>query len=589
MIPFLDLAAIHPPLQRELVEAFSSVLEEGAFVLGPAVEQFEQSFAAYVGRRHCIGLNSGTSALHLALKACGVGAGDEVITTSHTWISTSWAITYCGATPVFADVDPATGNMDAEQVKALVMARTKAILPVDPYGNPATLALLEKIASADGLFLIDDACQAHGSRLNGKEVGSFGRAACFSFYPGKNLGALGEGGAVITDDDALADHVRLLRDHAQSGRHNHVEIGFNHRMDGVQAAALEIKLRCLNGWNDARRLAATRYFELQRLFRKFALLKGPFATSGADATTMLIFIPNTPEQPNSTWRTTHGDMTDEEWDLIADLVPVYSGGGRMGRPAVHARRDIVNAIFYVAATGCQWRALPACYPNWNTVHRYHLTWSRHGTWEEICDRLRILVREMEGHGSEPSASVIDARSVRGAATVTSPSRGYDAGKKISGRKAFGIVDTLGLLVAIVVVAASVSDNVGGIATVEKARTKSGRLTKIFCDGGFKRSFVAYCGGAHTTKALLVVGPEVHVVLEELADDLAHVRREAVLQLAVGHDGGLLATNEAHDLLEQFERTTEGAAQASLLFGPDASTSSAKPALAWSSKRACATR
>ena len=211
---------------------------------------------------------------------------------------------------------------------------------------------------------------------------------------------------------------------------------------------------------------------------------------------MLIFIPNTPEQPNSTWRTTHGDMTDEEWDLIADLVPVYSGGGRMGRPAVHARRDIVNAIFYVAATGCQWRALPACYPNWNTVHRYHLTWSRDGTWEEICDRLRILVREMEGHGSEPSASVIDARSVRGAATVTSPSRGYDAGKKISGRKAFGIVDTLGLLVAIVVVAASVSDNVGGIATVEKARTKSGRLTKIFCDGGFKRSFVAYCGGAH---------------------------------------------------------------------------------------------
>jgi transposase len=130
------------------------------------------------------------------------------------------------------------------------------------------------------------------------------------------------------------------------------------------------------------------------------------------------------------------------------------------------------------------------------VHRYHLTWSRDGTWEKICDRLRILVREMEGHDSEPSASVIDARSVRGAATVTSPSRGYDAGKKISGRKAFGIVDTLGLLVAIVVVAASVSDNVGGIATVEKARTKSGRLTKIFCDGGFKRSFVAYCGGAH---------------------------------------------------------------------------------------------
>jgi len=174
----------------------------------------------------------------------------------------------------------------------------------------------------------------------------------------------------------------------------------------------------------------------------------------------------------------------------------------MGRPLVHTRREVVDAIFYVAATGCQWRALPACYPNWNTVHRYHMTWSRDGTWEQICDRLRTLVREMEGHAPDPSATVIDARSVRGAATVTSPTRGYDAGKKISGRKAFGVVDTLGLLVAVVVVAASVSDNIGGIDTVEKARRKTGRLAKVFCDGGFKRSFVAHCAGAHISAEVI---------------------------------------------------------------------------------------
>jgi putative transposase len=168
---------------------------------------------------------------------------------------------------------------------------------------------------------------------------------------------------------------------------------------------------------------------------------------------------------SKTWRTTHGDLTDEEWELIGDLVAPYSGEGRIGRPIRNDRRAIVNAIFYVAATGCQWRALPACYPNWNTVHRYHLTWSRNGTWERICDRLRGLVREQEGREPEPSASVIDARSVRGAATVTAASRGYDAGKKISGRKTFGVVDTLGLLVGVVVVVASTSDNAGGIAAI----------------------------------------------------------------------------------------------------------------------------
>ena len=199
-----------------------------------------------------------------------------------------------------------------------------------------------------------------------------------------------------------------------------------------------------------------------------------------------------------TWRTTHGDMTDEEWELVADLVEPYSARGRIGRPAAVSRRAIVDAIFYVAATGCQWRALPERYPNWNTVHRHHLRWSRDGTWEQLCDRLRSLVREREGRHPTCSGSVIDARSVRGAATVGASTRGYDAGKKVSGRKTFGVVDTLGLLVAIVIVAASVSDNTGGIAAVDRARAKSGRLKKVFCDQGFKRTFVAHCAGAHVS-------------------------------------------------------------------------------------------
>jgi len=200
-----------------------------------------------------------------------------------------------------------------------------------------------------------------------------------------------------------------------------------------------------------------------------------------------------------TWRNCQEDVTDEEWALIADLVPTYSGDGSMGQPAKHDKRDIVNAILYVAATGCQWRALPACYPNWNTVHRYHLAWSRNGTWEAIVDRLRTLVREREGRDREPSAAIVDARSVQGAATVCAETRGYDAGKKISGRKTFGVVDTLGLLIAVVVVAASTSDNAGGCDCVDRARPKSARLRKLWCDAGFKKAFQEHCR-QHKVKA-----------------------------------------------------------------------------------------
>ncbi len=204
-----------------------------------------------------------------------------------------------------------------------------------------------------------------------------------------------------------------------------------------------------------------------------------------------------PPSTSPTWRTTGGDLTDEEWELIADLLdpPTVS---KMGRPRKHTRRQVADAIFYVAATGCQWRHLPERYPPWSTVHSYHLDWSRNGTWEKVCDRLRNMVRLAEGRDAEPSAGIIDARTVRGAPTVTTThprhselTRGYDGNKKISGRKLFGLVDTIGLLVGVRVVAAGVSDNAGGIAVFDLARPKTDRLGRVWVDAGFKNAFAAY--------------------------------------------------------------------------------------------------
>lgn len=261
-IPFLDLKAQLEPIRDEVDEAIRGVLDNTAFILGPGVADFEAAFAAQVGRRHAVGVNSGTSALHLALIAAGVGPGDEVVTTPHTWISTTWAISYVGATPVYADVDPSTGNLDPKAAEAAITDRTKALLPVDLYGHPADLTELEAVAGRHGVALIEDAAQSHLATLDGRPAGSFGLAGCFSFYPGKNLGALGEAGAVVTDDDEVAARLRRLRDHAQDGRHHHVEIGYNYRMEGLQGAVLDVKLRHLPGWTDGRRAAAARYDEL---------------------------------------------------------------------------------------------------------------------------------------------------------------------------------------------------------------------------------------------------------------------------------------------------------------------------------------
>ncbi len=262
-IPFLDIRAQNRSIWDELQAALEPVMSGAQFILGPAVERFEKSFAAYLGRKHCVGLNNGTSALHMALQACDVGPGDEVITTPHTWISTSWAISYVGAKPVYVDIDPRTYNINPDLIERAITPRTKALLPVHLYGQACDMDALCRIADQHGLVLIEDAAQAHGAVYKGKKVSSFGRIGCFSFYPGKNLGAFGEGGAIVTDDQQIADRIRRLRDHAQQGRHNHVELGHNTRMEGIQGAVLEVKLRHLDVWNAARARHAQRYHELQ--------------------------------------------------------------------------------------------------------------------------------------------------------------------------------------------------------------------------------------------------------------------------------------------------------------------------------------
>ena len=262
MIPFIDLKAQYRSIKPEIDAAISAVLESGQYVLGPEVAALEKEFASYSGTSHGISVSSGTSALHMALLAAGIGAGDEVITVPFTFVATVAAIGYVGARTVFVDVDPETLNMDVAQIERAITSRTKAIIPVHLYGQPADIDPIMAIAHKHGLTVIEDAAQAHGAEYKGKKVGSFGHLACFSFYPAKNMGAFGEGGMVTTNDADLAGTVRSLRDWGQQGRHNHVLKGFNFRMDEIQGAILRVKLRHLTEWNEARSRIAARYESL---------------------------------------------------------------------------------------------------------------------------------------------------------------------------------------------------------------------------------------------------------------------------------------------------------------------------------------
>ncbi len=279
VVPFVDLQRQHLQVAAGLSAAFDRVIARGGFTLGGEVENFEKMFAEYVGASDAVGVGSGTDALHFALRACGVGPGDEVVTVVNTFAATAEAITMCGARPIFVDIVESTCLMDLDLFEEAITPRTKAIVPVHLYGQPVDMDRVMGTARRHGVKVVEDACQAHGANAgNGAKAGTIGDAGCFSFYPSKNLGALGDGGMVVTDDPAIAQRIRLLRNHGEDAQRRHTELGWCSRLHGMQAAFLSAKLPMLDAWNDMRRDAGRLYDEL------FATVAGvsPVENSGTD-------------------------------------------------------------------------------------------------------------------------------------------------------------------------------------------------------------------------------------------------------------------------------------------------------------------
>jgi dTDP-4-amino-4,6-dideoxygalactose transaminase len=261
-VPFVDLTAQYRSISKEIDEEISKVIKRADFILGSDVNLFEEEFAAFCEAKYAVGVDSGTSALELALRAYGIGPGDEVITAANTFIATALAISHAGAKPVLVDVDPHTHTIDVAAMARAITRRTKAILPVHLYGHPADMGPIRQVAEKLGLIVIEDACQAHGALYRGKRTGSLGHAAAFSFYPGKNLGAYGDGGAIVTNDSEIAKRLEMLHNYGQTEKYHHQFRGYNRRLDTLQAAALRVKLKYLGEWNAARRRNAKLYEEL---------------------------------------------------------------------------------------------------------------------------------------------------------------------------------------------------------------------------------------------------------------------------------------------------------------------------------------
>jgi dTDP-4-amino-4,6-dideoxygalactose transaminase len=258
-VPFVDLTAQYRTIAAEINEATSRVIQEADFILGREVNLFEEEFASFCEARYAVGVDSGTSALELALRAFDIGAGDEVITAANSFIASALAISHAGATPVLVDIDAFTHTMDVAAIEKAITPRTKAVLPVHLYGHPAHMEPIRQLADKHGLVVIEDACQAHGTRYKGKRAGSLGHAAAFSFYPGKNLGAYGDGGMVVTNDRGIAKRLAMLRNYGQKEKYQHLFRGYNRRLDTLQAAVLRVKLKYLEEWNAARRWNAVLY------------------------------------------------------------------------------------------------------------------------------------------------------------------------------------------------------------------------------------------------------------------------------------------------------------------------------------------
>lgn len=323
-IPFVDLRAQHAALAPELEQAMARVMERGWFILGPEGEAFEQEFARALGVAHAVGVGNGTDAISLALSALGVVPGDEVVTTPLTATFSALAISRLGAKPVFADVDPETLNLSPQSARGRIGPRTRALLPVHLYGNPCALAALRELARSEGLALVEDACQAHGASLEGRALGSWGQAGCFSFYPTKNLGALGDGGMIVTGDGDLAGRLRRLRNGGQSNRYRHEEIGVNSRLDELQAAILRVKLPRLPAWNERRRALARIYQDVLA-----ETPARPVATTTAAFPAVHLFVARAPERDRLREAlSAAGIETLIHYPIPAHLQPAYRGLGQ---------------------------------------------------------------------------------------------------------------------------------------------------------------------------------------------------------------------------------------------------------------------
>ena len=322
-VPFVDLKAQYSAFKDEVLSAVADVFESGQFVLGRHVAAFEEEFADFCGVRYGVAVNSGTSALHLALLAAGVGPGDEVITVPCTFVATAAAIGYAGATPVFVDVDPTTYTIDASQLEAAITPKTKAVLPVHLYGNPADMDAILTIARRHGLMVIEDAAQAHGAEYKGRRCGAIGDMGCFSFYPGKNLGAYGEGGLVTTNHSECARKIRMLRDWGAEKKYEHVLKGFNYRMEGVQGAILRVKLRYLEQWTTARRAHAAAYTAAL----SDSTLVLPSEMPGTKHVYHIYAVLTESRRELMEWLNTNGVQTGIHYPFPVHLLPAYADLG----------------------------------------------------------------------------------------------------------------------------------------------------------------------------------------------------------------------------------------------------------------------
>jgi dTDP-4-amino-4,6-dideoxygalactose transaminase len=340
VIPFVDLKSQYLSIKPEIDAAIQHILDNTQFILGAEVAAFETEFAAYCGAAHCMGVNNGTSALHLAMLAAGIGAGDEVITTPFTFVASVAAVGYTGAKPVFVDIDPATYLIDPAKIEAAITARTKAILPVHLYGQACDMDAIMALAKKHNLIVIEDACQAHGAEWNGARVGGIGDLAAFSFYPGKNLGAYGEGGAVTTNNPEYARTIRMLRDWGAEKKYMHVLKGYNMRLEGMQGAILRVKLKYLEQWTEARRGAAKRYdamFAGSSVATPYAQPQGRHVYH--------IYSTRTPDR--QAWQdalNAKGVQTGIHYPIAIHLLPAYADLGHKHGEFPHAERAAAEQL-----------------------------------------------------------------------------------------------------------------------------------------------------------------------------------------------------------------------------------------------------